>query len=73
VPSAGNLGDTLALAAPALALAAFVTGVVATVRARRRRQPVWMAVTGIVSGALVLAATLVVLALVLPFLTMDLS
>ena len=42
------------LAPPLLGLAAFIVGIVATVRAARRGERVWMAVTGLVLGPAVL-------------------
>ena len=44
------------LAMPVLALAAFIVGIVATVRGARRGQRIWMAVTGLVLGPTVLIA-----------------
>ena len=46
------------LAPPLLGLAAFIVGIVATVRASRRGERVWMAVTGLVLGPVVLVVWL---------------
>ena len=57
-PRPGAVGpwtvDVALLCVPAIAVAAFVVGIVATVRGARRGGRVWMAVTGLVLGAVML-------------------
>lgn len=50
------------VAPPLLGLAAFIVGIVATVRAARQGERVWMAVTGLVLGTAVLIVWLFVFA-----------
>lgn len=57
------------LAPPLLGLAAFIVGIVATVRAARKGERVWMAVTGLVLGPAVLILWLFVFAFVVAWAT----